>query len=64
MGIAVAPNTPNLAGQPEVYLASQLKQFRSGKRQNEVMAVIAKGLTDGDIDDLATWFASIQVGLK
>ena len=64
MGLSQAPNTPNLAGQPDVYLLQQLKLFRNGKRQNEVMAVIAKGLSDTDIDDLASWFASIQIGLK
>lgn len=64
MGLAQVPNAPNLAGQPDVYLMEQLKLFRSGKRPNEVMAVIAKGLTDTDIDDLATWFASIPIGLK
>ncbi len=64
MGLSQAPNTPNLAGQPDVYLMEQLKLFRNGKRQNEVMAVIAKGLTDTDIDDLATWFASIEIRLK
>jgi len=64
MGLSEVPNTPHLAGQPDVYLREQLKLFRNGKRQNEVMAVIAKGLTDTDMDDLASWFASIQIGLK
>ena len=36
------PGTPSLAGQSEIYLSSQLKQFRDGKRHNEVMSVIAK----------------------
>jgi cytochrome c553 len=64
MGLGQMPNAPNLAGQPEGYLIEQLKHFRNGKRQNEVMAVIAKNLTDSEIDDLATWFSSIQIGLK
>lgn len=64
MGLGQMPNAPNLAGQPEGYLTEQLKHFRNGKRQNEVMAVIARNLTDTEIDDLATWFSSIQIGLK
>ncbi len=60
-GVAVAPETPNLAGEPEGYLSRQLKAFRSGKRQHEVMAVIAKSLSDDDIANLAAWFNSIQV---
>lgn len=60
-GLSVAPDVPNLAGQPEIYLAEQLRQYRSGKRAHEVMGVIAKPLADADIDNLAAWFASIQV---
>ncbi len=63
-GLTTMPNTPNLAGQPETYLAEQLKAFRSGKRANEVMAVIAKPLSDADIAELAAWYASIQIELK
>lgn len=61
LGIAVAPETPNLAGEPEGYIARQLRAFRNGKRQHEVMAVIAKPLSDEEIDDLAAWFTSIKV---
>ena len=34
-GISVLPNAPNLAGQPEVYLVEQLRQFRSGRRPSD-----------------------------
>jgi cytochrome c553 len=61
LGMSQLPNAPNLAGQPAIYTAEQLKAYRSGKRGNEVMAVIAKPLTDQEIDDLAAWYASIQV---
>jgi cytochrome c553 len=60
-GIATAPSVPNLAGQPEPYLVDQLRQFRSGRRPSEVMAVIARPLADADIADLAAWFASIRI---
>lgn len=60
-GIATAPAVPNLAGQPEPYLVDQLRQFRSGRRPSEVMAVIARPLADADIADLAAWFASIRI---
>jgi cytochrome c553 len=64
LGISQLPNAPNLAGQPEIYIAEQLKQYRSGKRANEVMAVIAKPLTDKDIEDLSAWYASIEFTVK
>jgi cytochrome c553 len=38
VGVAVAPETPNLAGEPEGYIGRQLRAFRSGKRQQESMA--------------------------
>jgi cytochrome c553 len=59
-GHAVAPMTPNLASQDEDYLVQQLKDFRSGARQNETMSVIAKSLSDTESADLAAYFNSQQ----
>ncbi len=64
MGIATLPQAPNIAGQPEGYLVEQLKAYRSGRRANEMMALMAKPLSDEDIVDLAAWFASIKVEVK
>jgi cytochrome c553 len=61
LGISTMPDAPNLAGQPRVYVIDQLKKFRGGKRASEVMSVIAKPLSDEDIDALAEWYASIKV---
>ncbi|HET9593997.1 MAG TPA: cytochrome c [Anaeromyxobacteraceae bacterium] len=61
LGLSQAPDAPHLAGQPEVYLVQQLKAYRSGKRQHEVMSVMAKQLSDADIDNLAAWYSSIAV---
>ena len=60
-GIGVAPDAPNLAGQPAIYLSAQLKAYRDGTRRHEVMSVMAKPLTDADIANLAAWFSSIRV---
>jgi cytochrome c553 len=64
LGLANAPDTPSLAGQPATYLAAQLRAFRSGARRHEVMAVIARPLADADIADLSAWFAALQVEVK
>jgi cytochrome c553 len=61
LGLSTQPDAPHLAGQPEIYLVAQLKAYRSGKRAHEVMTLMAKPLTDADIDDLAAWYASIRV---
>jgi cytochrome c553 len=60
-GISTMPNTPHLAGQPEPYVADQLKAYRSGKRSHEIMTLMAKPLTDKEISDLAAWYASIEI---
>ena len=51
------PLWPNLAGQHAAYLAKQMKAFRSGERKDPVMAPMAAGLSDADIDDLAAFYA-------
>jgi cytochrome c553 len=61
LGLSTQPDAPNLAGQPALYLASQLRAFRSGARRHEVMTLIAKPLTDDDIDHLAAWFSSVRI---
>lgn len=60
-GISTQPDAPNLAGQPAIYLAAQLRAYRSGERKHEVMAVMAKPLSNDDIQNLAAWFASIRI---
>jgi cytochrome c553 len=60
-GIAKIPIAPHLAGESQIYLETQLKAFRSGKREHEMMSVVAKDLSDADISDLAAWYASIQI---
>lgn len=63
-GLSTLPDAPNLAGQPEIYLAAQLKNYRSGKRAHEVMSVIAKPLSDQDIDNLSAWYASLRIKVQ
>ena len=61
LGISSLPDTPNLAGQPALYLAAQLRAYRSGARKHEVMSVMAKPLTEDEISQLASWFSTIRV---
>jgi len=64
LGLSQNPGAPNLAGQPTIYLVEQLKAFRNGRRQHQVMSIIAKPLQDQEIADLAAWFASLEVSVK
>ncbi|HXW75043.1 MAG TPA: c-type cytochrome [Steroidobacteraceae bacterium] len=64
-GNSVNPEWPRLAGQSAVYVAEQLRLFRSGVRNNPVMRPLAATLSDQDIDDLAVYFeAQTPVGLE
>ena len=63
-GISVAPDAPHLAGQPRIYLVQQMRAFRSGARRNEVMNVVAKSLSDEDIEALAEWFSGIEIEVR
>lgn len=63
-GVSSMPNAPHIAGQPEIYVVEQLKAYRSGKRQHEVMKVAVQNLSDEDIDNLAAWYASIAFEIK
>lgn len=63
-GISTKPDAPNIAGQTEYYLQTQLAAFRSGKRFHQQMNVVAQSLSDADIDDLAAWYSSIKFTVK
>jgi len=43
------PLTPVLAGQPSLYVITQLFLFREGRRSNEAMTAVAKTMTDDDL---------------
>jgi len=48
---------PKLAGQGEAYLVKQLNEFKSGARNNAVMAPMVAALTEQDMADLAAYYA-------
>jgi cytochrome c553 len=60
-GVSKNPDSPNLSGQVESYLVRSLKAYKTGERQNQQMSVIAPGLEDKDIEDLAAYYASIKI---
>ena len=58
-GIAVVPMAPHLAAETNIYIDTQLKAFRLGKRTNEIMGPIAQDLTDAEIRAAADWYADV-----
>jgi len=63
-GMAVLPGAANLSGQQKEYLREQLRAFRSGSRANPQMSVVAKPLTDPEIENLAEWYSSIRISVE
>ena len=63
-GRATIPMAANLSGQQKEYIVAQLQAYRSGKRKHEQMAIIAKMLTDEDIENVAEWYSSIRVTIE
>lgn len=49
---------PKIAGQHAEYIYKQLKEFKSGTRQDPVMAGMVAALSDQDMKDLAAYFSS------
>ncbi len=59
-GISAVPMYPNLAGQKEIYLTKQLKDFKSGKRNDPTMKGMVASLSDADMENLAAYYASLK----
>jgi len=55
-----SPANPIIAGQHPEYLAKQLSEFKSGKRNNPVMKGFASTLSDSDMRDVAAFYAGKQ----
>jgi cytochrome c553 len=58
-GIAKDVEIPNLAGQHDRYLVTQLQNFRSGKRPHKEMRYMSRHITDEEIEALAQYYANI-----
>lgn len=60
-GMSKVPDAPNIAGQNEAYLVTQLRAFKSGARKNEAMTLVASTLSDQEMEDLAAYFGAIEI---
>jgi len=58
-GNSTTAGIPSLAGQPEIFITTQMILFREGLRPSEQMAPRAAGLSDGTILAMAAHFARL-----
>ena len=54
------PEWPNLSQQSKKYIIEQLHAFRGGVRNNALMSSQAIGLSDEDINDLASYYNNVK----
>jgi cytochrome c553 len=57
-GVPINATIPIIWGQQEYFLVKQLHDYRTGDRENPVMAAFAKPLTQADLRPAARYFAS------
>ena len=60
-GMARLPDAPNIGGESAMYIRHQLENFRSGARTHPQMSIIARGLSDEEIADVAAYYAAIVI---
>ncbi len=53
-------SVPSLASMPKDYMVLQMKAFKEGTRPATVMHQLSKGLTDAQIQTIASYYAAIQ----
>lgn len=63
-GIRQIDEAPNLAGETNIYIDTQLKAFRHGARVNDTMTPIAAELTDEQIRAFADWYGAVRIGIE
>lgn len=51
---------PPVAGMPKEYMLRQLAAFKDGSRPATVMHQIAKGFTQAQLDQIATYFSGLR----
>ena len=63
-GISALKDAPNLAGEVNIYIDTQLKAFRSGKRTHEIMSGVASDLDDAEIRAVADWYSNVDLKIR
>jgi cytochrome c553 len=63
-GNSETPEWPKLAGLSEGYIVSQLRAYQKAERKDDLMAPMAQGLTEQDMQDLGAFFASQKMTIE
>jgi cytochrome c553 len=60
-GNSVNPIWPSLAGQHAKYTLKQLREFKSGRRENVTMVGMVAALTDEDMVNIAAYYETLEI---
>lgn len=63
-GISQLLDAPNLAGETNIYIDTQLKAYKRGQRQHDIMSEVAAELSDAEIREIADWYAAITLEIE
>jgi cytochrome c553 len=59
-GVSVGLPGPTLAGQNQAYLVEALQAYKTGKRNNPLMKAMVASVSDGDIANVAAYYAGLK----
>ncbi len=59
-GVSLGLPGPTLAGQDEAYLIEALTAYKTGKRSDALMKAMVASVSDGDIADVAAYYAGLK----
>lgn len=62
-GISASEGFPHLAGQHESYLIQALTDYKTGKRQHQIMNQMAGTLSRAEIEAVSAYYADMPGGL-
>ncbi|MBF0175634.1 MAG: cytochrome c, class I [Magnetococcales bacterium] len=63
-GVSPGPYMPSIAGMPYNFLKQMMTEFMKDERPSTIMSRIAKGYSDGEIDEIAKHFAGLKWGVN
>lgn len=61
-GISKIPGMPNLVGLDPKYLVAATNAYKNGQRKHDMMKAMVAGLSDADVNNLASFYASQKPG--
>ena len=56
--------SPSLSAQRKEYLVARLQAYRSGKLEHPQMTLVARMISEQDIENVAAWYSSLEIELS